>query len=99
MSNTYSLGVFSATGSGGPVKNDGAQQTFQATLSNTTTPAATVQIQVSNDGNQWLTLGTITLSGANATDGFLASTSWDKVRANVTAISGTSATVTVTMGA
>ena len=78
------------------VESSGA--TFQAVLSNTTTPAATVDIEVSNDKINWVGMGTITLSGAADTDGFASSASWKYVRPNVTAISGTNAAVTVTMG-
>jgi len=79
-------------------KVEGASATFQATLSDTVTPAATVDIEVSNDKSQWIKMGTITLSGAEDTDGFASSASWKYVRANVTSISGASADVTVTMG-
>jgi hypothetical protein len=43
-----------------------------------------------------MTMGTITLSGTtSATDGFVSDEPWAYHRANVTAISGTSATVNV----
>lgn len=79
-------------------KNGSVDTTYQATLSNTTTPTATVLIEVSNDNKQWILMGTITLSGAEDTDGFAATASWKHSRARVSAISGTDATVTVTMG-
>jgi len=74
--------------------------TFQA--SGTTSAgagAATIKIQVSNDNSNWLDLGTITLTlGTAATsDGFASYAAWAYVRANVTAISGTNASVTVTL--
>lgn len=61
--------------------------------------ASTVLIEVSNDGTNFMTLGTITLTlGASATsDGFAVSNTWEYYRAKVTAISGTDATVTVYM--
>ena len=73
---------------------------FQA-VGNTSasTGAATVLIQVSNDGTNYITLGTITLTlGTAATsDGFAVTNNWEYYRANVSAISGTNATVTVYM--
>lgn len=73
---------------------------FQA-VGNTSasTGAATVLIQVSNDGTNYITLGTITLTlGTAATsDGFAVTVNWEYYRANVSAISGTNATVTVYM--
>ncbi len=63
--------------------------------------AATIVIEVSNDGTNALTAGTITLTlGTSATsDGFASFAAWLYVRANVTAISGTNAQVSVYMGA
>ena len=57
-----------------------------------TTGAATVKIQVSNDNANWIDLGTAVTS-----DGLAAFAKWAWVRANVTAISGTDAEVTVTV--
>lgn len=70
--------------------------TFQATGFTTSgVGAATIAIEVSNDGLVWLTLGTITLTlGTTITgDGFAADAPWGMLRANVTAISGTGASV------
>lgn len=76
------------------------KRTFQAVVSGTGAVTATVLIEVSNDDTNFLTLGTITLSGTtSATDGFASDAPWINVRAKLTAISGTSAAVTVTMGA
>lgn len=73
--------------------------TFQAagTVS-TSTGAAIVKIQVSNDGSNWIDLGTITLTlGTSATsDGIASYAAWAYVRANVSTLTGTNATVTVT---
>jgi hypothetical protein len=76
------------------------QHSFQAIGSTTTsTGAATVLIQVSNDGANYITMGTITLTlGTSITsDGFAAANTWEYYRANVSAISGTGASVTVYM--
>ena len=75
--------------------------TFQA--SGTTTAgagSAVVAIEVSNDNANWLTLGTITLTlGTSSTsDGFAALAAWGFVRCNVTTLTGTGASVSITMG-
>lgn len=55
---------------------------------------ATVVTYVSNDGTNWITLGSTTLNGTTTvTDGFAFTGSWSYIRAGVTAISGTGATV------
>lgn len=98
MSGTYMLGA-AATGAGDSfyMPEDG-ETTFQA--SGTTTAgsgAATIAIQVSNDASNWITAGTITLTlGTSATtDGFALAAKWKHSRANVTALSGTGAAVSV----
>lgn len=66
--------------------------TFQAVITGTGSVATTVTIQCSLDATNWLTLGTITLSGTNtATDGFVSQGEWLAYRA---VTSGTSGTVT-----
>jgi hypothetical protein len=75
------------------------RKTFQATVSGTGTVGATVLVNVSDDGVNFVTLGTITLSGTtSATDGFASEASWGYYQANVSAISGTGAAVTVISG-
>jgi hypothetical protein len=68
----------------------------QATLADTTTPEATVVVEGSADGVGWVTLATLTLSGALASEGFVLAAPWPQIRARVTAISGANAAVTVT---
>lgn len=63
--------------------------------------ATATSVQCIFYANNWIAtaLGTITLSGStNVTDGFSTASAWRYVRANVTAISGTGATVSVVMG-
>ena len=73
---------------------------FQAVgATSTSTGAATVLIQVSNDGVNFITMGTInlTLGTAQTSDGFAAANTWEYYRANLSAVSGTGAKVTVYM--
>jgi hypothetical protein len=62
---------------------------------------ASIDIEVSNDNQNWILLATIdlTLGTDTVTDGFASAAAWLYVRANVTAISGTDAAVSVFMGA
>jgi len=72
--------------------------TFQAYGTTTAgAGAATIKIQVSNNETDWLDLGTIslTLATTSSSDGFAAEAPWQYVRANVTALSGTGASVSV----
>ena len=76
-----------------------APKTFQATVSGTGAVSAIVAVEVSNDSVNFLTLGTITLSGTTvASDGFASFATWTYVRGNLTSISGTSAVVVLSMG-
>lgn len=90
-----------STGAGSWVYKDSPDSAFQATVVGTGAVTATVTIEVSNDGVYTVetVAGTITLSGTTSnSDGFVMQNApWKYVRANVTAISGTGATVTVTM--
>jgi hypothetical protein len=73
---------------------------FQAVgNTSTSTGAATVLIQVSNDGVNYITMGTITLvlGTSSTSDGFAAANTWEYYRANLSAVSGTGATVSVYM--
>lgn len=77
-----------------------AMRTYQATVAGTGAVTSTVIIEGSNDGVSFLPIGTITLSGTTlASDGFVSPAPWAFTRARMTAISGTSALVNVTMGA
>lgn len=99
-SQDYLLNGKTSTGAGTAYAM-GGKRTFQASGATTAgAGAATIKIQVSNDNANWLDLATIslTLSTTTATDGLAADAPWGYVRANVTAISGTGASVTVRMG-
>lgn len=98
---TILLSSVIATGAGASVNHYDSRCTFQA--SGTTSAgagAATIVVQVSNDNTNWLTAGTIslTLSTTSTTDGFVLDAKWVYIRGNVTAISGTNATVSLVMG-
>ena len=89
------------TGAGSAVRAK-SPATFQASgVTSAGAGAVAVVVQVSNDGVNWLTLGTISLvlSTTTATDGFASDAPWAFVRGNVTSISGTNATVSLSMGA
>lgn len=79
-------------------KGTQAKRTFQAVLSSTVTPAATVIVEGSNDGVNPITLGTITISGAEASDGFAVDAAWSFYRGRVSSITGSHANITLTMG-
>lgn len=89
------------TSTGSSIYKDAPASSFQANVVGIGTVSATVVIDCSNDGVYWCAtpLGTITLSGTtSSTDGFTTNAPWKYVRARVTAIAGTGATVTVYMG-
>lgn len=100
--NLFSGSGVTTTGAGSFLYKDSPDATFQATVSGTGAVTATVTIEYSNDGTNVIGTvgGTITLSGTtSATDGFTSQNApWKFVRANVTSISGTGATVQVYMG-
>lgn len=102
MSQTIALTLIpAATAVGvGPSGNlPKSSATFHAIVAGTGAVSATVLIQVSNDNTNWLEMGVITLSGTTtASDGFAVDAPWVYVRAELSAISGTGAAVTVTMG-
>ena len=89
------------TATGNTQPKDAVYASFQATVVGTGAVTATVVIDCSNDGTNWCAtaLGTITLSGTtSSSDGFTTSAAWKYVRARVTAVSGTGATVTAILG-
>lgn len=89
------------TVTGDPRYKDSPFTTFQGTVVGTGAVTATIVIDCSNDGVNWCStaLGTITLSGTtSSSDGFTTQAPWKFVRARVTAISGTGATINVLMG-
>lgn len=72
-----------------------------AIISANATATSALGVQASIFANNWVStpLGVITLNGtANVTDGFQSQSCWRYMRASVTGISGTNATVNVLMG-
>lgn len=102
-----------ATGTGAGAHHTPAFTPKRSFYANGTTSAgagsATIDIEATNldtptspaVAGEWFSLGTITLTLATtiSSDGFTTDAPWRHVRANVTAISGTDATVDVWMGA
>lgn len=74
--------------------------TFEAYLSDTTTPTATVYFYGTVSGTKWDLLASISLSGAGDVGTFTPqmNVSYTRYKAYVQAISGTSAAVTTAMG-
>lgn len=94
---TTGVGASSPPANSGPSYS--GEKTFQATVTTTAgNGSATVNIEVSNDQVAWIVLTTITLASASSpvSDGFPSNAAWGYYRANVTAISGTNAALTVT---
>lgn len=82
---------------------DGVNSTFQAVGRTTSsTGACAVSIEVSNDSNSdaWVVAGTmgLTLGTTDTSDGFMMFASWPFARVVVNSISGTGASVDVTVG-
>ena len=99
--NLFSGSGVTSTGAGSFVYKDSPKASFHATVIGTGTVTAVIDIEYSNDGTYALETkgGTITLSGSTySSDGLTSDSPWKYVRANVTSISGTNATVQVTMG-
>jgi hypothetical protein len=99
------LDSVSATGAGNKVpliKKGDSSATFQATANGTSGDVtATADIEVSNNETDWISMATISLSASAPvadSDGFASNASWAFVRANLTAITGIDARVTVVMG-
>lgn len=83
------------------VSNNTRSRTFHAMVIGTGAVSATILLETSNDGVHWITPGltTFSLTGTTIAQAAFASVeSWAFVRANITAISGTGAAVTVLMG-
>lgn len=71
---------------------------FQATLNGASAVSATVEIDGSTDNTNWVPLTTFSLTAASATLATAVVTTAPYIRGNLTAISGSGASVTVRSG-
>lgn len=97
---TVLLNAVTVTGAGTASQPKGAPLAFSASgTTSAGTGAATIAIEASISGTTFFSIGTISLTlGTSATaDGFGCLIPYPYIRGNVTAISGTNATVTVRM--
>lgn len=98
--NANDTGV-TTTGAGESFEPFGENRSFQL-VGNTSAGAgaAQVDVEVSNDGSNWIKAGklSLVLSTTVAKESMLMKAPWRYVRGNVISISGTDAEVTLTMG-
>lgn len=97
---TTMLAAATATGPSVAFPDRGQPPSFAANVQGTGAVTATVEIQARNAASGvWFRLATITLSGTtSAADGFGTLVRYMEYRANCTALTGTGAALTVTMG-
>jgi len=89
--------VIQATADG----NNPPYQTFQAVVTGTGSVSASVTLQGSNDGVNWTNIGSalaVASGTAPQNAAVVTNTTYQYFQANVTALTGTSAACTVTMG-
>lgn len=101
VKNATLLNAATATGAGSFANGASGTKTYHASGSTSSgTGAATIIVQGSHTGVSWDTIGAISLTlGTSATsDGFTSDDRYTIVRGNVSALSGTGATVTLSMG-
>ncbi len=92
--------LIAATGQPDKAVERNPNRTYQATVVGTDAVSATVIFEGSNDEIAYITIGTVTLTGTTSvSDGFASSGAWAYTRARCTAVSGTGALVTASMGA
>lgn len=103
MSTATLINAATAAKTGDAQNTDGrpADCTYQASIVGTGAVTATIIIEGSNEGvgGNFLTIATFSLTGTTTdSQGFVSQAKWAFTRARMTAISGTGAAVTVTMG-
>jgi hypothetical protein len=90
-----------ATVAGSAVSGVKRTKTYQANGATTSgTGSSSINVEGSLNGTNWDVIGTITLTlgTASTSDSFTSTDAFDFVRGNVTAISGTGASVNLSMG-
>lgn len=95
------LNAATATGAGNAIGGVNGAKTYQAYgATSSGSGSATIVVQGSNNGANWDTIGTITLTltTTTASDSFASEDRYGQVRMNVTAISGTGASVSGSVG-
>ena len=93
------LSSATTTSTSGTIQPQAGKVSFQATARTTAGAGAlTAIISASNDGLQFITLGTITLvlSTTENSDGFTSDNAWKVYKSSISAISGTGARATIT---
>lgn len=85
-----------AVGTSVTIKKSSFSRVFQCTVAGTGSVTASVNIEASINGTDWKSIKTFTLSGTTrASDVFSSTDPYPFLRGNVTAITGTGATVTL----
>lgn len=96
------IATHEAVATGRTVEMPGLYVTFQATASDNggDITVGTALIEVSNDGDSWITAGTLNVTTDGTTDGFAANAAWKFVRSRCTVLTETGSTprMIVTMG-
>lgn len=72
--------------------------TFQASSDASHTGTSTIDVEVSNDGSNWLVAGTLSVTGNSDSDGIALNASWAFARGNVTAHGDSTNGVSLLMG-
>jgi len=94
------LNAVTGTGAGTPVVPvESPNRVFYAKVVGSGVVTATVLVEVSLNGSDYLTLASFSLSGTTSdSDAFVSDASWIYVRGNISDMSGTGAAVTLLMG-
>lgn len=89
------LNAVSSVAAGSSVSSTAINRSFQATLNGASAVSATVLAEGSNNGTNWLTIATYSLTLAAPSSGSAFVAPYKYIRGNLTAISGTGETVTL----